>query len=218
MVRVVVHIEATNTTPPATTGGGVVRRSYFAAIHVAVQPEAVNIRATSGGHRLGTTVDDRKGYLRVAVTLRSRLYYRQAADVQVSYDLPGGKPRSDSEIRVGRAFASFYAWANGDLASVRIVVPDTFDPTVTGADLDRAPVGWPHRLQRRADQRDRALVRGRRRRPVELARRPLADHPHRRVRGGPGLARGPRVARPGGRPPRARTAASSIGSSACPGR
>ena len=134
VVRVVVQVAATNTTPPVTTGG-VVRRSYFAAVHLAVQPEAVNVRATSAGHRLATTIDDRKGYRRVGVALRSKLSYGQTADVRVSYDLPGGEPRSDSEIRVGRAFASFYAWANGDLASVRIVVPDTFDPTVTGADL-----------------------------------------------------------------------------------
>ena len=134
VVRVVVQVAATNT-KPSTTVGGIVRRFYYPAVQLAVQPEATNIRATSGGHRLATKVDDRKGYRRVVVTFRSRLFYGQSADVRVAYDLPGGKPRSASEIRVGRAFASFYAWANGDVGSVRIIVPDTFDPTVSGAEL-----------------------------------------------------------------------------------
>ena len=117
-------------------------------VHVALQPEAVNVRATTGGHRLATSVDDRRGYRDVEVSLRSKLYFEQSARVRISYDLPGGKPRSKSEIRVGKAFASFYTWANGDTGSVRIDLPDAFQPTITGADTRRASRRWPDRLHR----------------------------------------------------------------------
>jgi len=52
-------------------------------------------------------------------------------------DLPGGKPRSSSEIRVGPAFATFVAWAFGDRGSVRIVVPRDFETDSRGSTVTR---------------------------------------------------------------------------------
>ena len=140
VVRVTVDVAATNTTP-SRTAGGVITRTYFAAVHLALQPEATTVRATSAGRRLGTSIDDRKEFRRLAVTLPARLYYQQTARVRVTYLLPGAKPRSISDIRVGQAYASFTAWVNGDRASVRIVVPDGYHPTVSGATLSERDVG-----------------------------------------------------------------------------
>jgi len=140
IVRVVVDITATNSTPP-TTAGGIIRRYFFETLHVAVQPEAVAIRATSGGQRLTTRATNRKGFRQVALTLRPRLFYQQTARIRLTYELPGGAPRSDSDVRVGKAFASFYAWANGDRASVRISLPGDYEPTIGGAELRQRRTG-----------------------------------------------------------------------------
>ena len=134
VVRVVIDLTARNTTADVTTPTGTTR-FYFGQVHVAVQPEAVAIRASSGGAGLATTIARRSGFQEVEVALRSRLYLGRTATVRVAYDLPGGSPRSASGIRVGRAFATFVAWGNGDRAAVRIVMPSTFNPSVTGGPL-----------------------------------------------------------------------------------
>jgi hypothetical protein len=131
LVRVVVDVTARNTTP-STTSGNIITRYFFNALHLALQPEAAHARATQGGDRLATATTNKKGYIQLVVTLRAKLYFGQTAHVRLTYDLPGGKPRSKSDIRVGAAFATFYAWVNGDRASIRIVLPDTFEPSLTG--------------------------------------------------------------------------------------
>lgn len=134
LVRVVVDVTARNTSPP-TTSGTIITRYFFSEIHLALQPEAAHARATQDGQALATSSDNRKGYVELAVTFRSKLYFGQTARVRLTYDLPGGKPRSKSDIRVGAAFATFYAWVNGDRASIRMVLPDTFEPSLTGEAL-----------------------------------------------------------------------------------
>lgn len=140
VVRVVVDIRATNLAE-STTSGGVITRYFYRELHLALQPEATRVRATSGGAALAIDLTRRRGYRELAVRLRADLLYRQTVRVRVTYDLPGGAPRSTSDIRVGRAYATFYAWVHGDVASVRIVIPDSFDPTVTGSDLGESRAG-----------------------------------------------------------------------------
>ena len=131
LVHVVVDATARNTTPP-TTSGNVITRYFFNEIHLALQPEAAQVRASQDGRRLATARDIKNGYVQLVVSLRAKLYFGQIAKVRLTYDLPGGKPRSKSDIRVGAAFATFYAWVNGDQASIRILLPDTFEPSLTG--------------------------------------------------------------------------------------
>ena len=59
--------------------------------------------------------------------------------MRLTFDLPGGAPRSASDIRVGSAFATFTAWAFGDRASVRVEVPGGFRVEIVGADMEQAP-------------------------------------------------------------------------------
>ncbi len=130
-ISVVIDVRAKNTVA-TTISGGVVRRSYFEAIRLSLQPEAANVRSTMAGRRLTTSIVDRKGDRVVTVRLPDRLYVGRTANVRVTFDLPGGPPRSASEIRAGRAFTSFYAWVNGDRASVAIVLPDSFEANLSG--------------------------------------------------------------------------------------
>ena len=131
LVHVVVDVTARNTTPP-TTSGNIITRYFFEELHFALQPEAAHARATQDGHSLATATDSRQGYIQLAITLRSKLNFDQTTRVRLTYDLPGGKPRSKSDIRVGAAFATFYAWVNGDRAGIRILLPDSFEPSQTG--------------------------------------------------------------------------------------
>jgi hypothetical protein len=57
----------------------------------------------------------------------------------ITFDLPGGKPRSASPVRVGRAYAAFtvWAWVTG-LADVRIVLPPKFSGDVRACRPTRA--------------------------------------------------------------------------------
>ena len=54
------------------------------------------------------------------------------------FELPGGKPRSASDVRVGAAFATFLAWAYGDSGSVRIEIPRPFEVSASGAEVTQA--------------------------------------------------------------------------------
>jgi hypothetical protein len=137
VVRAAVDINAANDKPNRVSGG-VTTRYFYDSFRIAVQPEARSIRATAAGAALRVSTLKADGYLRVEVRLRQPIFFHQAARVRVTFDLPGGAPRSKSEIRVGPAFATFVAWAFGDSGSVRIVVPAEFDTGTTGNAMTRA--------------------------------------------------------------------------------
>jgi hypothetical protein len=140
VVRVVVDLTATNNKPNLTSGP-IVTRYFFQSARIAVQPETRNVRATSGGSSLTSTLTPADGYSILEVRLPKNLYYHQTATLRLTFDLPGAAPRTKSEIRVGTAFATFVAWAFGDSGSVRIVVPAGFDAQTTGSALTRSTSG-----------------------------------------------------------------------------
>ncbi|HLA15654.1 MAG TPA: hypothetical protein VJZ72_02040 [Candidatus Limnocylindrales bacterium] len=121
-IRVTVELTATNTTADVTSGI-FVTQTYFDRLRVAIQSESARIGATSGGRRLGVTISPEDDFDVVDVRLAEALYHRDVAKVRLTYDLPGGKPRSPSDIRVGVAYSTFVAWAFGDSGRVRIEVP-----------------------------------------------------------------------------------------------
>jgi hypothetical protein len=145
LVRVRVDFDITNMSPNTvrrTPTGTVTTRWYFDRLDFAVPPEARSVRATSGGSRLATTVDARTDF--AAVTVRfPDLFYRASRTVRVDFTLPGGKPRSNSDIRVGSAFTTFTAWAWGDdgRSTVRIVLPRGFDDSGYGEDIVQRTYG-----------------------------------------------------------------------------
>jgi hypothetical protein len=136
LVRVTVDVTARNNKRDLTRGG-IVKRYFFDGVNLAVQPEAARLRATQGGSPLGVTSVARNGYRLVTVLFRSNIFYQQTAHVTLTFDLPAGKPRSASDVRVGPAFATFLAWAFGDQGTVRIEVPRDFDVTMSGDPIER---------------------------------------------------------------------------------
>ena len=138
-VRVRIDWDATNLQPNSvrrTSTGTITTRYYFNQIFFAVPPEARSITATSSGGRLSTSIRDKKGYREVRVRMPN-LFYRQSRGIRVDFTLPGAKPRSSGDVRVGRAFTTFTAWAWGDpgRSSVRIILPSGFDAEGYGNDV-----------------------------------------------------------------------------------
>lgn len=138
LVRVTVDVTARNNKPNSVTAGAsgpIVATYYYAGASFGVQPEATRIAATSSGRRLEVTTRERRGYTELQVAFPDNLQYRETLKFRISFDLPGGRPRSDSDIRVNGAFAAFFAWAFGDSGSVRIVIPAGFEADTSGDDL-----------------------------------------------------------------------------------
>ena len=135
LIHVTVDVTATNNKPnkvQQTPSGTLTTRYFFDAAAIAVHAEATDIRASAGKRALTTKVTAEDGYTVVQVKFRGDLQYKQSTGFRVDYDLPGGAPRSDSDIRVGSAFATFYAWAFGDRGDVSIVIPAGFEVETTG--------------------------------------------------------------------------------------
>lgn len=135
VVRVTVDIRAVNVKPNRVIGG-VITRYFYDGINLGVQPEATRIRATQDGRAISVTSAKRDGFRLVTAKFRDDLYHQQSARIRLMYDLPGGRPRSESDVRVGTAFATFLAWAFGDRGTVRIEVPSGFEVHVANEDLE----------------------------------------------------------------------------------
>ncbi len=141
LVHVTVDLTATNIKPNLVEQTPIGTRTtsfFFDAAEIAVQAEATGIRASAGKAKLTTKVTSQVGYTLLKVSFLHDLQYKESTKFRVDFDLPGGAPRSDSDIRVGSAFATFYAWAFGDSGDVRIVIPAGFDVETTGSSIDKS--------------------------------------------------------------------------------
>ena len=105
-----------------------------------VQPEATRIAVRDADGSLAVTPRARDGYVEAEYRLRRDLLFGQSIDLTISWDLPGGAPRSDSSIRVGQAFASFDLWAWGDpgSSSVTATLPGGFEVQTYGSTVETA--------------------------------------------------------------------------------
>jgi hypothetical protein len=137
-VHVVMDVTARNLKPDRVSDG-VVTSYFYNQLSFGIQEEATAIRATSGGSRLNATAAARDRFQALTVRLPRNLNFGQTQRVRITFDLPGGAPRSESNIRVGAAFSTFYAWAWGDAgkSSVTIVIPAGFEEDVIGSPMTR---------------------------------------------------------------------------------
>jgi hypothetical protein len=136
LVHVSVGVTASNTKPNLvreTPTGSVTTRYFFESASLAIHAEATNVTAAAAGTALRTRLTPEDGFTIARVDFPSDLYVDQSLTFSVDFDLPGGEPRSDSDIRVGSAFATFYAWAFGDSGDVTINVPGGFDVEASGS-------------------------------------------------------------------------------------
>jgi len=139
-VHVVMDVTATNMKPNQVSGS-IITNYFYNELSFGIQEEATAIRATaSNGRRLTASASARDRFQALTVRLAQNLDFRETQKVRITFDLPGGAPRSDSDIRVGVAFSSFYAWAWGDAgrSSVTIAIPAGFDEDVSGSPMTRS--------------------------------------------------------------------------------
>ncbi|HEY5435328.1 MAG TPA: hypothetical protein VIK13_08840, partial [Candidatus Limnocylindrales bacterium] len=134
VVAVTVDVTATNRKANSVSGG-VITRYFYDGVNLGVQPEATHLRATQDGTAVKVTVANLHGYRLVTLFFRSNIYLKETAKVRLTFDLPAGKPRSASDVRVGKAFATFVAWAFGDTGTIRVEVPKGFTVDTSGSKM-----------------------------------------------------------------------------------
>jgi hypothetical protein len=124
---------------------------YYSGYHFPIQAGATAIRASDGGGALSTETHARVDYIDVTVEFRNVIYYRQTATFTVRYDLVGGKPRSPSSVRIGKAFATWGIWAWGDpgRGSVVVNLPQGFGSTIDGDPMTKTSSGGIETLRAR---------------------------------------------------------------------
>ncbi|HEU4920606.1 MAG TPA: hypothetical protein VFT20_12780, partial [Candidatus Limnocylindrales bacterium] len=135
-VRVAVAVTATNNKPDlveTTASGTRTTRYFYDGANLVIQSEATAVAARAGGTDLAVRLTPEEGYTIAEVRFGRDVYFGQSIEFTLSYDLPGGPPRSESDIRVGSAFATFYAWAFGDRGDVTVAVPAGYEVETTGA-------------------------------------------------------------------------------------
>lgn len=129
-VKATVHVTM-DITATSLAANGATTIYFFNSITFSVQSEARSFVATSNGSPLSVSSKARTGF-RSVVTRIPNLYYQQTRKIRLTFDLPGGVPRSDSRVRVGLGHVEFVAWAHGDpgLSDVTIVSATGFESSV----------------------------------------------------------------------------------------
>ncbi len=104
---------------------------YVDAARVWVEREARNLKISADRGTVRRTVDTRTDqYVAYKLTF-ARTFRNQTRKIRVSYEIPGGKPRTDAHTRLGRAYVRFCVTANGaDGGSVRVIVPSGYNVSV----------------------------------------------------------------------------------------
>ncbi len=137
ILRVTIDLEVLNQKPSTSTTYFYVNTAY-----VWIERAARNLKITADRGAVGRTVyRTSTGYLTYKLGIATVLY-GQTRRIRVTYDLPGGKPRSYASTRIGRAYASFCVIANGyDHGRVRVIVPSAFDVSVDPGTMASTRVG-----------------------------------------------------------------------------
>jgi hypothetical protein len=113
---------------------------YWRDLSWSTHPEATNIQVGDSSGSLEVTEIARDGYIDARFRLRRDLLYGQTATLTLTWDLPGGPPRSESRVRVGQAFVAFDVWAWGDpgASSVTADLPAGFVAETEGSTVSQA--------------------------------------------------------------------------------
>ena len=142
-VEVTIEFDFTADKPNRTTDTGFFQY-YFDGTVLAVPADIRDLSVTDGsGRELSVEIDDSvAGIDQLLIDFRSSVFYRQTAELEIRFTLPGGPPRGDELTRVNPAYASFEAWVDPRLeeATVTVAAPVGFVDRSTGSDpFDRGP-------------------------------------------------------------------------------
>lgn len=143
-VDVTIELAVTADKPNRTLNNGNYYEYYFPGYFLAVPENAVDLTvADANGRELRFSInDENEGFHVLEINFRRNIFYRQTADVVVSYSLPEGVARSEVFARVNEAYAGFEVWLTPQIesASVTVISPNGFEDRSTGTnDFDIRP-------------------------------------------------------------------------------
>ena len=106
-------------------------RYYVNEAYVWLESGATSIKVTANAGAAKVTLYKKgDGYNEYRITYKA-VYKGQTRSLGVTYQIPGGAPRSNAATRIGAAYVSFCVTANGyDSGSTRVLIPAAFDVTV----------------------------------------------------------------------------------------
>jgi hypothetical protein len=137
-VSVIVAVDATNATP-STTKGNFRTRYFYEGFNMPIPLEAENVVAFDGDRETTVSLEvSEDGSFQVAfVRFRSNLFYNRSRSVTVSYEIPGGLPRSEDVTRINSAFVALplYAFGDPENAEVRLLGLEDYEITLDGNHL-----------------------------------------------------------------------------------
>ncbi len=115
---------------------------YVNYAFVWIEKDARNLRFTTAGGTVGHTVNRRSASFTSYRISFPKVLGGQARTIRITYDLRGGKPRSEAWTRIGRAYVNFCAVANGfDRGDVKVIVPSAYDVVVQPSGMPSRTVG-----------------------------------------------------------------------------
>jgi hypothetical protein len=119
LVHATVDVTLTNRKPSTSTSF-----FYYDAYTLPVPAGSRDVRATSGGNRLSTSVRATRdpSVAILLIDLPRRLLYGQTRRIHLTYDIAGAQPRSENQTRVGVGYATFLASSPGDEGHNRLEV------------------------------------------------------------------------------------------------
>ena len=100
---------------------------YLDATSIAVEQGAVNLKVTADAGPASLALSQRGTGFNVYRIRFSNLFSGRTRNLKVTYQLPSGAPRSDSDTRIGPAVASFCVVSNGfDSGRTRVAIPSSY--------------------------------------------------------------------------------------------
>lgn len=135
-IDITIALKVTADKPNRSTNTGVYEY-YFKGFMLPIPKGSRDVTVSDGGVPLNITVDTTADeFDLLEIEFRRNIYYRQTADLVISFALPPGGPRTDQLARVNDAYVGFESWVAPTLeqAEVTIVTPAGFDDHSFGSD------------------------------------------------------------------------------------
>jgi hypothetical protein len=133
LVSVSVEVTFENTTPDPAG-----QFSLFEVVDLALQPGASEVSAADGEGELRVDMAHRDGFLLASVHPRQGVRYQEQATFSVDYELADG---AAVDLRIRPSLVAFPVWSFGTGGSVEVTLPDRYDVTVDGNDLEAERAG-----------------------------------------------------------------------------
>lgn len=148
-VQVTIEFDFTADKPDRRTSEGIFEY-FFEGTFLAVPSEAENLTVSDrGGRSLSFTAEETvEGITELEIDFGRNLFYRQTANLVITFDLPAGAARSERPSRINAAYAGFVIWLDPRMeeATVTVVTPAGFeDETLAAQSFELTTADDEHR-------------------------------------------------------------------------